>query len=154
MSHFYVTLPSDSSMSSYPDNTVAQYVTKLSRAIKLDGDYEVALTELIYPRSFHNIIAEEEVYIHVTENDGNRMVSLCVINLESAYYESEADFANKFSVYITRKLRQELPQRDVQIICRFDAATRRLKLNVKCESNMLIRLSERFKEISDSQAWV
>ena len=53
-------------MSSYPDNTVAQYVTKLSCAMKLDGEYEVALTELIYPRSFHNIIADEEVYIHVT----------------------------------------------------------------------------------------
>ena len=48
MSHFYVTLPSDSSMNTYPDNTVAHYVTKLPRPINLDGDYEVALAELIY----------------------------------------------------------------------------------------------------------
>jgi len=49
---FYVTLPSDSSISYYPDNTVAHYTTKLSQPIDLDGEYEVGLTEIIYPHSW------------------------------------------------------------------------------------------------------
>ena len=56
MSHqFYITLPSDSSMKYYPDNTVAKFVTKLPEPIKLEGEYEVGLAEIIYPRTWYNI---------------------------------------------------------------------------------------------------
>ncbi|KAF4523522.1 hypothetical protein B566_EDAN013064 [Ephemera danica] len=43
----YVTLPSNSSMDIYPNNTTAQ--------ILLKGDYEVTLMEIIYPCSLYNI---------------------------------------------------------------------------------------------------
>jgi len=56
MSHqFYITLPSDSSMKYYPDNTVAKFVTKLPEPIKLEGEYEVGLAEIIYPYTWYNI---------------------------------------------------------------------------------------------------
>ena len=48
MSQFYITLPSDVSSDVYPDNTVANYTTKLSQRIHLDGEYEVALPDIIY----------------------------------------------------------------------------------------------------------
>jgi hypothetical protein len=36
-SHFYVTLPSDSSEKYYPDNTVARFVTRLPETVRFDG---------------------------------------------------------------------------------------------------------------------
>ena len=43
---FYVTLPSNSSMNEFPNNTMSDYTTILPQTLKLDGKYEVALTEL------------------------------------------------------------------------------------------------------------
>ncbi len=39
---FYVTLPSNSSMLFFPNNSLTNYITKLKRNIKLEGEYEVA----------------------------------------------------------------------------------------------------------------
>ena len=58
MSHFYLTLPSNSSLNIYPDNTVAKYTTQLRKRIELDGDWEVGLMEMIYPYSFTNVSGE------------------------------------------------------------------------------------------------
>jgi hypothetical protein len=54
MSHFYLTLPSDSSSKYFPENTTASFKTKLSDRIDLDGEYEVGLAQFIYPHSWYN----------------------------------------------------------------------------------------------------
>ena len=54
MNQFYITLPSDSSAIFFPDNTVAHFTTKLAQRIHLNGEYEVALTEFIYPNNWQN----------------------------------------------------------------------------------------------------
>ena len=56
MSRFYLTLPSNSSKDYYPENTVAQYRTKLISTIELDGEWEVGLTEISIPSNVHNVI--------------------------------------------------------------------------------------------------
>ena len=53
---FYVTLPSNSSMDYYPDNTLSDFTTKLFKPIHLTGEWEVALTEISFPHSFYNIV--------------------------------------------------------------------------------------------------
>lgn len=45
----YVVVPSNSSMEYFPDNTLANFRVKLGKPLVLDGRYEVALTEIIYP---------------------------------------------------------------------------------------------------------
>ena len=45
--HFYLTLPSDASATYYPHNTFASYVPKLPGRIRLDGYYEVGLSEIV-----------------------------------------------------------------------------------------------------------
>ena len=45
---FYLTLPSNSSMEYYPDNTTSHYFTKLPQDIHLTGDYEVGLSEILF----------------------------------------------------------------------------------------------------------
>jgi len=46
MSRYYLTLPSNSSVDYYAQNTVAQYTTKLDRLIEFHGEWEVGLTEI------------------------------------------------------------------------------------------------------------
>ena len=45
---FYVTLPSNSSMNIFPDNTLTKFTTKLKSPLHLQGGYEVALTEIMF----------------------------------------------------------------------------------------------------------
>ena len=63
MSHFYITLPSNASMDIYPQNTVAQYVTKLADTVELDGSWEVGLVEIIYPHIWKNVRDNEAFLI-------------------------------------------------------------------------------------------
>lgn len=51
---FYVILPSNASIETYPSNKIWDYRTKLARAIDLKQPYEVGLIELHYPRTWHN----------------------------------------------------------------------------------------------------
>lgn len=46
---FYVYLPSDSSASVYPDNTISQYRTYLPQRLLLDENWKVGLKQLIFP---------------------------------------------------------------------------------------------------------
>ena len=52
---FYLTLPSNSSMTTFPDNTVANFRVKLPQALDLSGRWEVGLTEIQYPHSWCNV---------------------------------------------------------------------------------------------------
>src|SRR6185436_3775078 len=55
MSHFYLTLPSNSSMNVYPTNTLTHYTTKLQAPISLTGEREVALEEISLPYTWHQL---------------------------------------------------------------------------------------------------
>ena len=63
MSQFYLTLPSNSSMEFYPENTVANFKTRLANPISLEGYWDVALYELQYKRMWYTINYEDT---HIT----------------------------------------------------------------------------------------
>ena len=48
-SEFFVDLISNASMDLYPENTLSCFTNKLAVPLELDGEYEVALTEIVYP---------------------------------------------------------------------------------------------------------
>eukprot|EP00057_Strongylocentrotus_purpuratus_P015148 XP_011669622.1 PREDICTED: uncharacterized protein F54H12.2-like [Strongylocentrotus purpuratus] len=51
----YITLPSNSSMDYFPNNTLTSFTTKLATPLVLRGEYEVALVDIIYPHSWYNV---------------------------------------------------------------------------------------------------
>ena len=55
VNQFYLTLPSNSSMDVFANNTTAKFVTKLPDVLELDGEWEVALSEIHYPHAWYNI---------------------------------------------------------------------------------------------------
>ena len=57
---FHLTLPSDGSHETFPDNTLSHYKTRLPQPIDLtEGEWEMGLTEMIYPSSLDNITTKE-----------------------------------------------------------------------------------------------
>ena len=85
----HITLPSDSSMQYYPDNTIAHYVTKLPERIHLDGDYEIGLAEIIYPHSWYNIDNYDDKYWFALTLVGTMSAKQY---LPSGYYNSPDEF--------------------------------------------------------------
>jgi hypothetical protein len=58
MAHFYLTLPSNTSQKYYPNNTMTRYTTRLQTPVDLTGDWEVALVEIMFTRSWYTIHEE------------------------------------------------------------------------------------------------
>src|SRR5437867_1567946 len=55
MTHFYLTLPSNSSQEYFPDNTKTEFTTKLASTIELTNEWEVGLAEIMFPRSWYTV---------------------------------------------------------------------------------------------------
>ena len=68
-SQFYLTLPSNSSTGYYPENTVSNYITHLSRAISLEGEWEVAVVEVHYPCSLLTLSENSTIIIYAYPKD-------------------------------------------------------------------------------------
>jgi hypothetical protein len=64
---FYLTLPSNSSEKFYPDNTVAQFTTKLQTARELTGSWEVALAEISFTKTWHTVPLNTGMFIYSCE---------------------------------------------------------------------------------------
>lgn len=60
---FYITLPSDSSLNYFPDNTLSKFRAYLPEIVQLNGPYEVGLAEISYPRTWNNIKKEQVVQV-------------------------------------------------------------------------------------------
>ena len=61
---FYVTLPSDASMQQFPDNSSAQWSTKLKTPISLSGKWEVAMVEFQYMNSLYTISQAQDLIVN------------------------------------------------------------------------------------------
>ena len=66
---FQLTLPSKSSMSTYPNNSASRYTTKLCRPITLDGDWEAALMEVQFHGRWINLASPECFLVWLLPDD-------------------------------------------------------------------------------------
>lgn len=78
---FYVTLPSDSSMKYYPNNTVTRFRTQLASNLSLPGSWEVGMAEVAYPHSWFNVGGGCSIRLR----KGNLMKA---ISLDEGYYKN------------------------------------------------------------------
>ena len=90
-SEFYVTLPSNSSMQYFPDNKTSNFKSKLSRTLQLDGEWEVGLTEIVYPHTCYNI-REGKNSVEIYASDNLYLVFKTVeYSIQPGYYEKVQD---------------------------------------------------------------
>ena len=64
---FYMTLPSNASMKTHPDNTLTHYVTDLPQRIDLTGEWECGLSDIQYPHTWYNV-TEDDVWLFLYES--------------------------------------------------------------------------------------
>ena len=87
-SDFYLVLPSDASMTTHPNNSLAQYITNLPRRISLSGgEWECGPTEIHYPHDWCNVWKARLTVEHdgKTETDAH---------FEDGYYDSPKALVN------------------------------------------------------------
>ena len=107
MSSFHITLPSDSSATFFPNNTVAHFTTKLPDCIALDGEYEVGLTEIIYPQNFPNFYSPNplkiDIWFKIDEDDDDeedKFIGTWL--LENRNFENQQKLAEYMSKALTQ----------------------------------------------------
>lgn len=144
MSHFYITLPSDSSMSFFPNNTVAEFTTKLPDRIILDGDYEVALTELIYTHSFSNIRNEDRsLYMEVRRSHDGSLETRYM--LDNDYYENTSEFLEKLSKKANATFQFNPALSNFSVIFSLNPIGRIVNMELKCERAFTLYISDALK---------
>ena len=76
----YLPLPSNASLDFFPDNTLTEYTTKLPKRVELNGNWEAAIDEIIFPKSWYNI-GEEDLWIRYLHGSDNQL-----FQLDAGYY--------------------------------------------------------------------
>src|SRR5258706_1246474 len=62
--NFYVTLPSNASAEKFRKNTLSNFTVMVPTPLELTGNWEVALTEIHYPKRWRNIFEEDKFILH------------------------------------------------------------------------------------------
>src|SRR5437870_4528740 len=132
MSHFYLTLPSNSSMEYYPNNTLTNYTTKLADEVSLRGEWEVGLSEIIFPKNWLNLpenqtlevvlntikyppgIEGYDAWIYETDNDKLDMHDVSVkVPISKGYYKNVKSLVNEINQQIDAALEEFYESRTV-----------------------------------------
>ena len=129
MSDFYLTLPSNSSMDVYPDNTMANFKTRLPNRVELEGRWEVGLVEMQYPHSWYNLREDEEVIIQpVGMPELNSLVTI-----PAGFYPTIIHLTDRIETEITKTLNMtdEKP-----VLFRYDDIRNKISIRVKRRSGL------------------
>lgn len=65
MQNFYMTLPSNASMSEFPSNATSHFTTRLHGRAELDGEWEVALVEASIPTRWTNLMLQNYIRLYL-----------------------------------------------------------------------------------------
>ena len=145
MSDFYLTLPSNSSMHVYVDNSMANFKTKLPNHIELEGPWEVALVEMQYPHSWYNIegVEGEIVVLTFPQGDGGMVIQQHVVNIPPGYYPT----INNLLRRIETEVRIAVNVLENPISFRYDEITRKITANVQTGTSVSFKPGGKIQRI-------
>lgn len=121
---FYVTLPSDSSMNYFPENKISNFITKLPSPITLTGSWEMALVEFMYPHTWYNVNAENNL-IGFDLNDGKKLGR----RIPPGYYETVPDILKAIKI----------KEHENKIYFNFNNATKRVSIAVQKGAKVFLK---------------
>ena len=124
-SEFYVTLPSNSSMWYFPDNKTSNFVTKLSRTLQLDGEWEVDLAEIGYLHTWYNRCeGKDSLEIHIPDKWAQEF------SVQPGYYEKVQD--------VIDALHKAGPANMTDVVGSYDDTSKRV--TVRCAKGTVLEL--------------
>ena len=116
---FYVTLPSDSSQKFFSGNKIYHFITQLPSPIELNGEWEVGLSEIIYPHSWFNVTENRNSFIfEISEGNVSRNVQKTI---SPGCYESISDILKAMNDILFHD----------KVYLGFNKSTKRVKITVK-----------------------
>jgi hypothetical protein len=161
MTHFYLTLPSNSSSKYYPDNTLAHFTTRLQSSISLSSSWEVALTEIFFPRSWFTI-TKGGASFSVTCSDCPIVIPIFTetlalptqftvdMKVPAGYYDSIQDVINEMNHAVNRSLTTQVKAERVDPRYAHDSNMPKFRLH-EYNNRVLITLQKNMSiEFSDS----
>lgn len=108
-SHFYVSLPSNSSMLYYPDNKTCKYTTKLHAPLSLHDDYEVGLSEIQFQCTWYNVRkGNNTLYIYDRDTVTDSVPLLRKITVKEGYYMTGIDFIDAINAALDVATREKV----------------------------------------------
>jgi len=119
-------------MEYYPQNTVAQYTTKLTDLIELEGDWEVGLTEISVPSNVENVISGRCSYDIHFRNVVRR------ITLKAGHYRMVEQLI--YLLHFEQRTQTQLP--DTLVNVKFSYASKRIQLEIETQYVVGIEFSE------------
>src|SRR6266568_1338794 len=139
MSHFYLTLPSNSSSKYYHENTLTRFTTKLLGSVSLRGEWEVGLSEIIFPHTWltldkgdawftvscaYNCVNSNTEVLAAQPNNGCTITAVDV-RIPHGYYESVHDLVREMN----KSLSKLLPYSSIPVPGKDENQMPRLKYN-------------------------
>ena len=99
MADFYLTLPSNSSTTYFPENKVNNFVTTLPKHIQLEGRWQVALVEIQFPFNFYTLNAGDEIIIVSLYENADEKIEIAI---NKGYYTNPSILTTKINKRIDR----------------------------------------------------
>ena len=132
MSDFYLTLPSNSSMDVYPNNTMANFKTKLPNRIELEGRWEVGIVEMQYPHSWYNL-REEAGRVTITPQSPDNSINWTSAVIPPGYYNTIKVLLRRVETEIAKAM--NMPRKK-PVSLQYDEISRKITAKVKNSRNV------------------
>jgi hypothetical protein len=128
--HFYLTLPSN--------GTSSRYDVKLPERIRLDDDYELGVTEIVYPHTWYNVDNDDEKYWIGAYNVVMNQFPFPKMHLKSGFYDDGETFASSLTHQVARAF-ADIP--DIVVKFTFDKRLDRIRMQIRNSSETTVIFS-------------
>ena len=78
-------------MQYFPDNKTSNFVTKLSRTLQLNREWEVGLAEIVYPHTWYNIRKGKNSVEFYAPDNLYLVFKTAEFSIQPGYYEKVQD---------------------------------------------------------------
>ena len=99
MDSFTIELVSNASSELFPDNTLSSFTNFLPEQVQLDGQWEVAISEISYPSMYQNVTVGKFMYF-----DSRHSEKVETLYLEPGLYSSITDIVQAMNICIGERL--------------------------------------------------
>lgn len=144
INQFYVTLPSNTEK----EGTASNFRVKLPNKLKLEGDWEVGLAEIIYPYSWYNVTNRDQdnmIYVKLSNINGKKHI-FDKLYILPGYYDSVLALVKAINDAIEEKSIYKIDEK-VLAKYNYDESKRKIYVTVDPDHIDFIMLSPRMREM-------
>ncbi len=102
--HFYLTLPSNASLDTFPDNKTSSYRVKLPQNIVLEGSWEVGLYSISYPNTWYTLQDNFDTHVYYADRSG----TFSTVYVSYGYYETVQELIKAMNKVLARDVNDNI----------------------------------------------